>query len=336
MPHSSGGGSSHEGSHSGSGFSGSSSSSSSSSNGTTYRRSQQYFPGSRVYVRYVNRRPTYMYSNGSLTRSNFTQVAIFLCIWLFIGAISNLVGSVHFVTKLSSSGVSSTTIDIDDNLGVLGDTTALMQSLENFKEETGIIPAVVTVDKSEWYDEYPSLEQFAYNWYTYNYSDEKHWLIIYSADLTADDRFGDWYWEAMQGSYTDSILSYEVTSEFTSMLHQRLTASNSYTTAEAIASSIDDISEGLMGLNMDWLKLAGGVLSITAGAVIIVISKKLKQKEKEKYGEYQEVKNVQMGANNVPLEDICAYCDGVYAVGTVYNCPHCGAAIPAHNPINRQ
>ena len=43
---------------------------------------------------------------------------------------------------------SDTTIYIQDNLDVIADETSLMHSLEQFRDETGVVPAVVTDDNS--------------------------------------------------------------------------------------------------------------------------------------------------------------------------------------------
>ena len=35
-------------------------------------------------------------------------------------------------------------------------------------------------------------------------------------------------------------------------------------------------------------------------------------------------------------DDFCTFCGGQYIVGTVINCPHCGAAIPERNKAKQE
>ncbi len=333
MPHSSGGGSSHGGSHHSSHSYGGSSSSSNSSH-----ISSSYFPGSRVFVRYVNRRPTYVYSNsGSLCGGVGSIIFCLLMYSLFVvPALITLIGSVVTPEKLSHSDVSREQIEIVDNISILGDTTELANVLEEFEEVTGVIPVVVTINNSDWESDYNDLEQYAYNWYVYNYSDEKHWVIMYSEDSSDTSMFGDWYWEGMQGDDTDEIITDGIANKFTDRLHDNFIASGSMTRSEAISDAFNCIMPGIMNVHINFEQVlpAVGILLFISFHAFFMLGGILKNRHK--YKDYHEVKDVVMQPNNIPLEDTCKYCDGVYVVGSVYNCPHCGAAIPAHNPVNTE
>ena len=61
---------------------------------------------------------------------------------------------------------------------------------------------------------YKDLEKYAYDLYVNTYDDEYHWVIIYSEPKNADPNFNDWYFEGMQGDFTDPILSTSVTRKF--------------------------------------------------------------------------------------------------------------------------
>lgn len=339
MPHSSGGGSSHGGSHSSSHSSSSwSSSSRSSSSSVPARRvSTSYFRGARTYVRYINGRPDYRYSNQSLTKSitNYIPIIFFLGVFILNG-ISSIFASTYTVKKLSDAGVENAQVEVFDENDILGDTSNLMNSLNAFKEETGIIPAVLAIENSEWQDQGYDLERYVYNWYVYNWSDEKHWLIVYSEEVGSDDTFGNWYWEGMQGDLTDSIITVSVADTFTNTCHNNMIAGGRYTKADAIANAFDTIRPGLIGTKVRWGMIVRGALEAGIAGIILFVILKHRKKENDEVKDFKEVKNVQMQPNNIPLEDTCAYCDGVYVVGTVLSCPHCGAAIPAHNPINKQ
>lgn len=331
MPHSFGGGSSHGGSHHSS-FSSSSSSSYHSAPKTHIRSS--YFPGSRVYVRYVNRRPTYMYSDGDINSSGVNWIAVVVLIVMVLFGALALFGSVNKPTKLTWDDVDSTEVDIVDNAGIIDDKTSLRKCLEDFRDYTGVIPSILTVSNSDWMSSYPDLEQYAYNMYVYQYSDEKHWLIVYSEDSNSYDMFGDWYWEGMQGDDTDGIITESVANAFTDTLHNNFLASNRYTKTQAIVDAFNSIREPAMSMHIDSETAVSSIIIVLVCSVVCAATIIQGVARKVKYGGYEWVRNVQMAPNNLPVEDVCKYCDGIYVVGTVLNCPHCGASLPPHNPYN--
>lgn len=333
MPHSSGGGSSHSGSHHSSGGSGGSISF---GGGSSTRVSRNYFGGSRMYVRYNNRRPEYYYSNrASLGPSKYQIVMICMIMIPFIlSSLLSMLTAFQFAAKLSASGVDKLDVEIVDEINVLGDTSRLRESLNTFKETTGIIPVVVTIDQAVWKNDNYSLEQYAYNYYVFNFTDEKHWLILYSENDSNTGTFGEWSWEGMQGDDTDVIINQKIADEFTDTLHNNFLRASNTTKADAIADAFDSITPGIMGLRVDASKLVGGVFQMFIPAIFIIVSVSGYKSTKKKYEGFEEVKGAQMQPNNIPLEDTCKYCDGVYVVGTVIKCPHCDAPIPAHNPIN--
>lgn len=335
MPHSSGGGSSHSGSHHSSSSSSSRSSSSSSHN--SIRRSSSYFPGSRVYVRYRNRRPQYIYSNGnpSTGMGAIASILMFMA-YLFFTSLFKLFGAVDVPHKINTSDVSSTEIVINDGIDVIDNEDQLRQTLTEFRDKTGIIPAVITIDISDWKEEGYDMEQYAYNTYVYNWSDEKHWLILYSEDLNSDGQFGTWEWEGMQGDDTDSVLTSYYADRFTDNLHNMFIARGSYSTGEAIDKAFSDLSIDIMDTRIDYVTIFMSVFGISISVVVVIVSWKSQKKRVAEYEGYEEVKNPTMSENHIPIEDTCDYCDGVYVVGSVISCPHCGAAIPAHDQSGKR
>lgn len=336
MPHSSGGGSSHGGSHHSSSHS---SSRSSSSGGSSYsstpsrRVSNSYFRGSRVYVRYVNRRPEYKYCNEGLDRGIGPYITVMIiCMFFILNGLLGILTSFKYVGPLSDVGVEGSQPEIYDDKNILGDTTILMAALQDFKNETGIVPTVVAIENKDWQDQGYDIETYAYNWYVYHYEDEKHWVILYSEEVGSNDTFGNWYWEGMQGDYTDSIITSKVADSFTDSLHRDLVAGSRYTKAEAIAKAFNDLHGSLIGMKLDAWTFISSLLKIGVASIILVFQIRAYRKSKKEVAGFKEVKGVKMSENNIPLEDNCDYCGGLYVVGTVLKCPHCDAPIPAHNP----
>ena len=59
------------------------------------------------------------------------------------------------------------------------ETEALEQSLTDFRDHTGIIPAVELTEDATWQQDYITMERFAYNEYICHFDDEYHLLVVY-------------------------------------------------------------------------------------------------------------------------------------------------------------
>ena len=139
MPHSSGGGSHGGGSHGGSHHS-------SHSHGGSGRSSRHvrstYFPDARRYVYYDHHRPVYVYADHPhKLPQNYDYKIV-----------------------------------VEDKANVLGNTAELRNSLVAFYNRTGISPAVITVENSDWQGYYSDFENYAYDLYVNHFTDESHWL----------------------------------------------------------------------------------------------------------------------------------------------------------------
>ena len=200
MPHSSGGGSHSGGSHGGHGGSRGSS--------ARTRTSSRPFHHSRRYVYYRNNQPRYFYA-GSDFKPGFSISQIIVLIPFIIMGIYMLVQAIPHVPRYSDHS-----IVIKDEMKVIGDEKGLMSELKAFQKKTGITPAVVTISNEEWMNSYYSLEDYAYDRYLEEFSDEMHWLIVYSQPEANKGKREYWYWEGMQGNKTDSVLTYSVTNSF--------------------------------------------------------------------------------------------------------------------------
>lgn len=266
------------------------------------------------------------------------EIALFLIIvaYIFFRCLFGIFGCIDIPHKINNSGVSSKEIVINDQINVIDNEDELRNTLIEFRDKTGIIPAVITVDISDWKNEGYDMEQYAYNTYVYNWSDESHWLILYSEGPESDGTFGTWEWEGMQGDDTDKVLTSSIADDFTEGLHNMFIARGTYTTGEAIDKAFSDLSMHIMDNRINYFGIVVRVLGMVISVIVAFCAWKSQKKKVEKYKDFKEVNNPTMSANHIPIEDTCDYCDGVYVVGTVISCPHCGAAIPAHDQTGKR
>ncbi len=121
-------------------------------------------------------------------------------------------------------------IVLKDEAGVIDNEDELYKELERFMDKTGVTPSVVTIHNEEW-ENYYTLENYAYDRYLQEFDDEMHWLIVYSEPTEPDPRFNDWYWEGMQGDDTDPVITVDKANEFNRRLHGELEHGTEFGTA---------------------------------------------------------------------------------------------------------
>lgn len=205
---------------------------------------------------------------------------------------------------------------------VLGNTAELRNSLVAFYNRTGISPAVITVENSDWQGYYSDLENYAYDLYVNHFADESHWLIVYSTPdgYSSSDGFEDWYWEGMQGNDTDDVLTESVTNSFNDELQKNLTARTRYTVSSAISTSFDDLTPTVMKSKVNWTMLFTSIAILAFvclhACLMIGINPKARKYAKAK------------PCSDAAQEKACEYCGYTYVVDTCTECPHCGAPIP--------
>lgn len=332
MPHSSGGGSHSGGSHSSHSSSHSSSHGGSSSRPRTVRST--YFNGARRFVRYSNHGAQYMYADYDLTGKSLGKVRYFLLIFYipFIIAIFGMLGnSIHMPKKVVNSPENlHKQVMIWDSIGAIDDDVLpeLEQAMQQFEDKTGIEPALVTLDNSKWLP-YTTLENYAYEYYLNLFNDEKHWLLVYSTDTELIQSYEDWYWEGMQGDDTDGVLTERITDNFTNKVHADLLKQN-VSVGEAFLDGFNEIEPSLMKMvfepfNFFMGLFVAGFIGFHMYFMVFFTDKKTKA-DREKYKDY-----VECPSGPAFKEDNCEYCGGLYVIGTVLSCPHCGAQLPAHN-----
>ncbi|MDC7293346.1 hypothetical protein NXH67_07445 [Butyrivibrio sp. DSM 10294] len=241
MPHSSGGGHCGGGCHMGS--SGSSARSHYDRSHGRVFGSRKPFANSNRYVYYRHGQPHYYYNTNP---SNFRSLLMFTLPFLigtFIGIIYGAFLIFSIINgKSSILPVPGASVQIVDNYDAVSeqDEQELSRVLNEFMDITNIVPVVVTCSNDEWQSDYSSLTKYAYDYYVDRYSDEKHWVIIYSADKNV--RFSDWYFEGMQGDNTDSVLSPGITRDFNNSLYDKLMESEEYTTGRAFAEAFEELN----------------------------------------------------------------------------------------------
>ena len=339
MPHSSGGGSHGGGAH----FSSHSSGSSSFGGfdlsytdlfGPKIRR--RPFSGSTTYFYYRNKRPVYFYSVSDAKESldDGVQLIVKIILGVTVLPFLMLLAYVCFVNGFHNPKplpkVEDNAVIVEDNANVMSESEEddLMRSLQAFYDSTGIVPAVVTINNDSWKDYGKSLEDFAYDEYVSRFQDESHWLIMYSEPVTPDPSFNDWYWEGMQGNDTDFILTGRVTREFTEDLQKRLLM-NDITTAEAITLTFSEYSDKAMEKYVVVpLVILGGVFSLMAVLLAIYIFNPHLIRKKMLNDATRLNSSDKPGPD---IEETCDYCGGIYLIGYHFSCPHCGAAIKAHD-----
>lgn len=204
MPHSSGGGSSGGGFHS-------------SSSGSSNHISSHYFPGARRYRKhYSDGRPDeYIYANSKPAKTSIASIIIVIIMGLIFTAGAGFAvfsERPRFLTPEYSDEPA-----IHDTVGVFEDKSELLELMKTYNKTTGICPVIYTVFDEEWNREYNSLEKYAYDKYVSNFSDEQHFVIVYSIPAQAAKfnpgkavTSSEFMWEAVQGNDTDYILTKSV------------------------------------------------------------------------------------------------------------------------------
>ena len=337
MPHSGGGGShgggSHGGSHSGGGSS-------------RPRISNTYFNGSNRYVYYLNNRPHYYYAMRPYkAKEGAAFLLAFGIIWLLfsvliIAAMVTYDGGGKLQLPYDSE------IVIDDEAHMIDDDDRLVYYLKEFQEKSGVTVGVVTRKSADAYIG-DTCEVQSYNCYVKMWADERHWLIYYVGDRK--DRSDDWEWNLMCGDECVRVLSYNEEDKFTKNFHRYLVDSNRYTFDNAVIKALSalEVDTGKQFIYREGVTVngedAGGarvsvfpafLMFVLPGVIMIIcgIVKLVRKPSQEQIAKENAYKTAT--ATGGVQEDTCEYCGGVYVVGTVISCPHCGAPIVAHNTGN--
>ena len=320
MPHSSGGGHSGGGFHGGGGFH-SSGSHSTSSNRPAIHYSRRPFFGAFHYVYYDRYyRPHSIYTNahaGSAVGRVQLASLFILGVFFLIPLIIMIIGGIHTPKPLKTNY--DTTIVIRDETNVLSDNEeeALVETFHTFYEKTGITPAFMSVEGVR----ESRLENYAYVEYIKDFSDEKHWLIMYSTyPNSSEPQKTEWAFEGMQGNDTDIILHSKVLDKFNETVYNGLSDDN-ISVFTAFNDAFNMITPHIMDtyFEMDNSFLMVGIIWM----VIVGISLGF---QIYTYIQQSKIKNATKAPEDSVLTN-CPYCDSPYYTGTITRCPKCGAVL---------
>ena len=157
-----------------------------------------------------------------------------------------------------------------DNLNLLtdGEKISLLESCDNFRDKTGI-PVAIYIDSQDIIyksSEYPTLQDFAYDYYIKTFNDEKHWLLVYTK--TNDDEFGiDWRFEGMQGNDTGSVLTTSNTDKFNKEFDKNL--DNKLSVSDSFIKALDHAPTYMIG---KWNLLDANCVFTIMFAILFIIS----------------------------------------------------------------
>lgn len=339
MPHSGGGGSHSGGSHSSGSHGGSGGSSASKT-----RVSSTPFHGCHTYVVYgKNGSSRLVYSDSSsykeeMTKGQMIGSIIFGSIFMIPGVveliilIGILISGIHFgvhATKVPEYVDNS--VHIYDELDYVSDMeeARLVASLEEFRDKTGIIPAVEFTDTT-WAMDFNTLEDYAYDRYVVNFTDEYHLLIVYSyGDENPKTGFNEFYWESMWGDDLGKTASGSDEEFLKDTLQANFSRANGQNVASAISNSFGEFFTRLdrKGFRLDGEMIFLVLFMLVHGGAFFGAGFTMIRGSIKSYKNSKEEGTMTCRIMGVPEPKACEYCNTTYYKGTVGNCPNCGAPL---------
>ena len=318
MPHSSGGGRSHGGSHR--------SSRSSKNSAANMRFGRSYYPGANRYVYYRAGMPQYYFSDRPYTLQNarsekikqfFTSI-----ISIILAAIFGFSGYRSLPQKVKMDY--NTEILISDTARLLSDTeeAEMNEAFLSFQNKTGVTPAFFTINIKELKTKGGDLQDYVYKLYVDTFNDEKHWLVVYCVDNVEKN----WSWEGMIGDNCGSMITTDLENEFTRQLQSNL-MDNSKSLSASVIDAFNQIGQkaGKISGNkiptLIFLFAGGGLLLFTAVKKIIGTTK-------QKPEDDPRINATQCPVAETEPETIkCDYCGNEFVAKLHTTCPHCGAPL---------
>lgn len=307
MPHSSGGGSHGGGSHGGS--------HGSHGGGSSTRISNHYFYGARCYrrhYRYGNRADEYIYANrkpGKTTLGGTIVICLMAVFFLFMGFSS--------IAQDMPKKLKPVYIDkpaVYDEFELIDNDDELVNTLKNYQDVTGICPVIYTTFDEIWNNQYADLESYAYEMYVDNFTDEQHFVIVYSVPMEQAIALNngtitvpDFSWEAIQGDDTDPIITTTLFRVFADRVQDKLESGANPGEAFnfAFTKATSDAESMVKPGGGSWMLKMGSSLMpilIIAGIFIPMIIFSIKNYLKFRGAEYEEVPidhDPESGANYV-------------------------------------
>lgn len=289
MAHRSGGGS-----HSGGSHSGGSHSSYGSGGRSGPRFSKHPFPNARKF-RYFDKHGREMFIYGETMPTKSSKLGLILSLIFIspfllagIGILAQFI-FIFFPMKPLSPDYAPTDIHIMDGAGVIDNEESLEETLQEFEDLTGISPYVMTLHDSDWMEHFNyNLSDCAYHEYITLFSDEQHFLVVYSEPENAEELdFVDWSWEAIQGDETDSILTESKFEIFQEDLHSGLLQEN-ISVGEAFENAFEQAKTYMMRGDKQDIFLSGLMAVIWNVFIVSILISQIKN-YKEGQRDYEEV-----------------------------------------------
>ena len=291
MPHSSGGGSHGGGFHGGSHHGGS---------GSGNRVSTHYFTGARRFRKHHRHggEDEYVYASSRPRKASlFSIIVIALVGVMFLMAMGS---GMRTESPKALSGVFDTPA-VHDDAELFGSDEALFATIEEYYEKTGICSVIYTVYDEQWNDSYADLETYAFSKYVENFTDEQHFVIVYSIPGTQAEplRSGkisipDYSWEAIQGDDTDLLITEASFRHFGNLVQRELEKGEDPALAfeKAFRFAIDDAESKLNPASPTRIVAAvrsAFPLLFVAGIFVPILVVTIKSYIKDRDVEYEEV-----------------------------------------------
>ena len=298
MPHSSGGGSHGGGSHGGS------------HGGSSNHISHHYFPGARRFRRHYTdgREDEYIYASrmpARTTKSSVVLVCIIAAFFLFCGTFG-IIGDMPKKLKTKYKDAPR----VYDEFELIADDKSLEKAMNDFCDVTGICPVIITTYDELWDKEwvegdvtyaYADLEAYTYDMYVQSYSDEQHFVIVYSIPMdqaiklyNGEKFVPDFQWEACQGDETDPIITESFFRRFANNVQDKLEAGEDPGEAfeYAFKKSTAEANSNLNPSGIAWiLKILSSCVPmlVVCGIFVPIIIMTVKNYKKDKDASYEEV-----------------------------------------------
>jgi hypothetical protein len=224
------------------------------------RTSKKYFDKSKRFIYYRNDKPVYVYSNIDLTQKKMSRkiaiMLLILSILIICLPISILI--VRSIFPKPIQGTEKYDIVINDDVGILKNRKELTEELKKFKEATGIVPAITTINNVKVLRGYKTIENFTYSLYMQNFIDEVHWLIVYSEA----NNEGEWEIAEIQGHDADSILTIKTVKKFENSLKSNLNAISGESKTDAFLNAFKELNNIVMkpSISIEYLVLLIGLI----------------------------------------------------------------------------
>ena len=248
------------------------------------------FHGARRYT-YINSRGMmcFFYSNQTPRRTSLTStILLYGGLIIFFIVLAAFLISSAVPKKMSKIYISPTSSYYEDNAGIVTNANELNSEFNSFYELTGVQPYLYTIKAENFPKQYGAitkytLEDFAYDLYIDQFSDEGHWLIVF-VKYENSPYFG---WVDMAGDYTQNIINDTFFNKFQKDMQRYLnTASQdgaSITYCDAIITSFKnsedyafDMSSQARGQIIMYSFIFGGLVALMLYVLIKSIQQTLK------------------------------------------------------------